>query len=273
MRLIFSFKTFHFRSPHRNFFLIFMLAPVVIPKIFAQEEVMLHGEVLNDSIDKAYLHVMNLNLRQGTITNDGGVFTIAVRQNDTLYISALQFEHKKIVITAEILSRKQLSFYLDEVINNLPEVNISNLDLTGRLGEDLKKQPVVKPFDPAAHGLPVYTGRVLTQEERRLYTATSGPVGMLVNALNGQTKILKQIVRVTNMERRVQEARNYFEDSLYVRQLNIPPELIDDFAHFVYENNTENLKLIEVDNPLTLMELLIKKSKQYKEMKVAEDQY
>lgn len=237
----------------------------------AQETILLEGQVLNDSIDSAYLHVINLSQQRGTITNEGGKFTIPVRISDTLYISAVQLEHKKIVITPEIFSRKHISFSLNEIVNDLPEVNISNLGLSGRLGEDTKKQPVQKPFDPGAAGLPVYTGPVLTQEERRLFTATGGPVGMLLGAITGQTKMLKKLVKISNMERRVQEARNYFADSMYVRQFDIPPQLIDDFVHYIYQDNEETLNLIEQNHPLTLIGILTKKSKEYKEMKAAEN--
>lgn len=253
--------------------LVFLfMAFTALGSSYAQETVLLEGQVLNDSIDRAYLHVVNLSLRRGTITTDGGKFTIPVRVSDTLYVSAVQLEHKQIIITPEIFSRKQLSFYLNQIVNTLADVNISNIDLSGNLGEDMRKQPVDKLFDPAAAGLPVYNGPVLTQEERMLFTATAGPVDMLIGALSGQTKLLKKLVQISNMERRIQEARNFFPDSMYVRQFNIDPLLIDDFMHYVFHENEQNLKLAEQDEPLKLIEVLTQKSREYKAMKAQEDQ-
>lgn len=65
----------------------------------AQEVIPLSGKIMNDSLEDSYLHIMNLNLQRGTITNADGAFTIPVRINDTLYISAVQFEDEKIVVT------------------------------------------------------------------------------------------------------------------------------------------------------------------------------
>lgn len=242
----------------------------------AQETVMLRGRVLNDTIDKAYLHILNLTTQQGTITNEGGIFTIPVHIQDTLYISAVQLKHKKIIITPEIFSRKQIEFHLEEEVNTLPEVTVSDINLSGMLGTDAKNADVDKPFDPAAAGLPVYTGPTLTIEERQLYEAEhsgSGiiPVGALINAFSGRTKMLKKHVALSEMERRVQEARTVFTDSMYTRQFNIPYELIDDFVHYVFEGKEWRLKYAESNNALELIEMLQKLAPEYLVIKKEEE--
>ena len=256
---------------------LFLFACVMlwVCNLQAQETVMLEGHVLNDSIDKAYLHILNLTTQQGTITNEGGVFTIPVHLQDTLFVSAVQLKHKKIIITPEILSRRYIEFHLEEEVNNLPEVNISDINLSGRLDADASGTQVEKIFDPAAAGLPVYTGPTLSIEERRLYEAQhSGggivPVGALINALSGRTKMLQKHVEISKMERRVQQARNVFTDSIYTRQFNIPPQWIDDFAHYVYQNKEWRLKYAEDNNPLALIEMLQKLAPEYLEYKKAE---
>mgnify|MGYP004235114493 CR=1 FL=1 len=242
----------------------------------AQETVVLKGKVLNDSIETEYLHVLNLTTQKGTITNENGSFAIPVRLNDTLYISALQFKDMTLVVTPELFSRKYVSFYLEEEVSELEEVDISNIDLSGRLGQDANVPPTEKPFDPEAAGLPVNHNPIPTPEERRLYTATHTGAGILpidpiVNAITGRTKMLKRHVRVSKMERRVQEARNLFEDSIYTRKLDIPPLLIDDFAHYVYENNKEALGLASREDLLSLIELLQKKAPEYIAMRKQEE--
>ncbi|MEH6407300.1 MAG: hypothetical protein V7767_08475, partial [Leeuwenhoekiella sp.] len=222
--------------------------------------------------DTAYLHIVNLTLRKGTITSQNGSFTIPVRINDTLFVSAIQFQHKEIVITPDIFSRKHISFYLEEEISQLDEVNISDIDLSGRLGDDLSIPKVEKPFNPADAGLPVYTGPTLTDEERKLYTATHTgggiiPIDPIVNMFSGRTKMLKQRVKISKMESRVQKARNKVLDSVYINTFKIPANLIDDFAHFVFENNNANLALVSRNDPLALMELLLVKAPEYRKHK------
>lgn len=238
----------------------------------AQETIMLQGKVLNDSIETSYLHIVNLTMRKGTITNDGGSFSIPVRINDTLYISAIQFQHKEIVISPQIFKNGQITFYLDEEVSELEEVNISDIDLSGRLGSDMNVPKLEKPFDPAAAGLPVYKGKTLTDEEKKLYTATHTgggivPIDPIVNWISGRTKMLKRRVAISNMEMRVQKARNKVLDSVYITTLNIPANLIDDFSHYVYENNNSTLAVASKDDPLALMELLLAKAPEYRKFK------
>ncbi len=245
--------------------------------LHAQQTVMLEGRVLNDSIDKAYLHILNLTTQQGTITNEGGVFTIPVHVQDTLFISAVQLKHKRIVITPEIFAEKQIQFRLEEDVNDLPEVTVRDINLSGLLGTDAKNSSAKKPFDPGAAGLPIYTGKSLTIEERQLHEAqTSGggiiPVGALINAFSGRTKMLKKRVELSAMERRVQEARKVFTDSMYTRQFNIPYELIDDFAHYVFEGKEWRLKYAESNNPLELIKMFQKLAPEYLEFRQQDQQ-
>lgn len=237
---------------------------------------MLQGRVLNDSIDKAYLHILNLTTQQGTITNEGGIFTIPVHLQDTLFVSAVQLKHKRIVITPEIFSRKQIEFHLEEEVNDLPEVTVSDINLSGILGADARNSGVEKPFDPAAAGLPVYTGPTLTVEERQLYTAQNSSAGTvnvdaLINAFSGRTKMLKKRVALSKMERRVQKAREVFTDSMYTRQFKIPYELIDDFVHFVFEGKEWRLKYVESNNALELIKMLQKLAPEYLAFKKEEE--
>lgn len=236
--------------------------------LYAQEQVMLEGRILNDSIEHEYLHILNLTLQKGTITSQSGNFTIPVRVNDTLYISALQFKHKEVVVTPAIYSQKYIEITLETEVTQLDDVNISDTELSGRLGDDMNLPKLEKPFDPAEAGLPVYTGPVLTSEERKLYTAThSGggiiPVDAVINAISGRTAYLKKIVKVSNMERKIQKARNLVADSTYINQLEIPARYIDDFVHYVYMDNEPNLAIAASENPLSLMELLLRSAPAY----------
>jgi len=246
-----------------------MLIPLHIQ---GQEAIQLTGKITNDSIDHEYLHVLNLTLQKGTITNEKGVFRIPVREQDTLYISAVQFKPKEVVITSEIIAKNFLELELETNVTELEDVNISDIDLSGRLGDDMNIPKVEKPFNPADAGLPVYTGPIITQEERKLYTAThSGggiiPVNAVINAISGRTKMLKNHVRISNMEIRVQKARNLVSDSTYIYQLNIPAKYIDDFAHYIYQDKTENLQIASEDNPLSLIELLMDQAPLYLQFK------
>ena len=93
------------------------------------------------------------------------------------------------------------------------------------------------------------------------------PVNAVINAISGRTKMLKNHVRISNMEIRVQKARNLVSDSTYIYQLNIPAKYIDDFAHYIYQDKTENLQIASEDNPLSLIELLMEQAPLYLQFK------
>lgn len=260
---------------HKKYFPLFILVVSILQysPLLAQETILLQGKILNDSIEVEAIHVVNLSLKKGTITDANGIFHIAVRLNDTLHFSAVQFQQRDLIITAGHIARKRLSLYLEPEVTALETVEISDIDLSGNLESDAGLPDLIDPYDPAKDGIPVSNKPKLTQEERRLYTATggAGPVGMLIGFITGQTKILKRNAEISRMEARVQRARAIFNTSIYIEQLNIPLIYIDDFAHFVYLDNEEALKIAGEDDEIMLLEYLIEMAPLYRKYKEWED--
>lgn len=105
----------------------------------AQNSVILNGKVEagNSNIEK--IHVINLTLEKGAVTNKAGEFQILANQNDSLYVSSVQFQNKTVVVTQEMIKNKSLSIYLQNTVNELAEVVIDDIQLSGYLANDLKK--------------------------------------------------------------------------------------------------------------------------------------
>lgn len=250
------------------FLFLFLLSTVV----FSQEAVFLRGEVLNDSIEKASLTVVNISLRKGAITNEAGVFEIPARVSDTINISAVQYESRQFVVTQKMYDRKKMSLYLVPKINELDEVNISDVDLTGDLRRDILNTPLKKSITAAGLGLPVNKHAPFTPEERRAYSASgggAGAFGALIMAINGQAKKYKKQLEIMRFQNKVMKARDTFSDSLYMKSLNIPEALIEDFVYFVFEEKkTEGGD--DKGNEMDLLEYMLKKSKKYVALKEKE---
>lgn len=233
--------------------------------IFSQEVIVLRGEILNDSIEKASLTVVNISLRKGSITNEAGVFEIPVRVSDTINISAVQYESRQFIVTQKMYDRKTMSLYLVPKVTELDEVSISNIDLTGDLRLDILNTPLKKKIMASALGLPENRHAPFTPEERRVHSASvggAGAFGALIMAINGQAKQYKKQLEIMRFQNKVLKARSTFSDSLYMKSLNIPKELIEDFVYFVFEE-----KKVEGDdekeNSMDLLEYMLKKSKKY----------
>ncbi|MFT5892965.1 MAG: hypothetical protein ACI9Y7_003084 [Dokdonia sp.] len=250
------------------FFLFFLISNVLL----GQGIITLRGEVLNDSIEKASLSVVNLNLRKGAITNEAGVFKIPVRVSDTINISAVQYESRQFVVTQKMYDLKKMSLYLVPKINELDEVRISNVDLTGDLRRDILNTPLKKSITAADLGLPVNAHTPFTPEERKVYSASgkgAGGFGALIMAINGQAKEYKKQLEIIRFQTKVEKAREKFSDTLYMKSLNIPEGLIEDFVYFVFEEKKVEGR-DDKENAMELLEFMLAKSKKYVALKEKE---
>jgi len=237
----------------------------------AQEEIRLEGRILNDTIDNGALNVVNITLKRGAITNSHGDFSIPVRLNDTINISAIQYDSRQFVVSKTIFNRKRISLYLIPKINELDEVKISNIELTGDITKDVKSTPLEAKISAATLGLPQNAHPTFTPEERRFYAATggAGAIGALINAISGRTKMLKHHLEVSQLQAKVYATRDTFSDSLYMEELKISEDLIEDFVYFVFEDD-KAITHVNQSNLLELLDYMIIKSKQYIALKKQE---
>lgn len=242
-----------------------------IQSVCAQDTIMLEGGILNDTIDKSNLNVVNLSLRKGTTTSGSGVFVIPAREGDTIHISAVQYEMKEFVVNKTMYARKKITLYMEPKIRELQEVTISNRNLTGNLGRDISTISLTKQLTAGDLGIPENRRAPMTPEERKLYGATggAGAVGALINAISGRTKMLKKHLAVSKLVSTVERNRNKFSDSIFTKDLNIPLELIDDFVYYIFEDN-EAVEYVNTENHIELLEFMMKNSDVYLALKEAE---
>nr|WP_281503892.1 carboxypeptidase-like regulatory domain-containing protein [Arenibacter sp. F26102] len=195
----------------------------------------LEGKVYSEDGDVAATHVLNTTTKKAAITDINGFFSIAVRLNDTLVFSAVQYKRKEIVVNASILDSKFLSIPLEESNIALDEVIVMPYNLTGELGRDMRNMDVEPVISASSLGLPNAYVKISTQAERSLYAATANPLNSidpLINAISGRTKMLKKRVARDIKYNNSQQLRTEFADSLFVLQLKIPMEKIDDFLYY-----------------------------------------
>ena len=253
-------------------FYLFLLLSLMTSSAIGQETILLKGQVLNDTIEKASLTVVNISLKKGAITNEAGAFEIPARLNDTIHISAVQYESRQFVVSKKMYDRKTMSLYLVPKVTELDEVKISNIDLTGDLRRDLLNTPLKKTITAEQLGLPANRHAPFTPEERRVYSASgrgAGAFGALIMAINGQAKRYKKQLEVMRFQIKVEKAREKFSDTLYMKSLNIPEELIEDFVYFIFEEKKAEGKE-EKENVIELLDYMLTKSKKYLALKEKE---
>jgi len=242
----------------------------------AQEEVLLQGQILNDSLSTTSLNVYNITQSKGTITDEEGRFKIKVQLHDTISISALQFNELRIVVNSILYERKTVAFYLDPQVNELGEIKISNIDLYG----DLKLDADGKVYENRTLkelGFQENKREDLTAQERRYKQETSRirgntnrhavtlgaiSINRILNAFSGKNKKLKKIAAISRLEKEVDELRTSFADSIYVKDFMIPKLLIRDFVFWTVERE-DNLEELQKMNWLQLFDKFRIQSKAY----------
>lgn len=113
---------------------------------YAQERRILHGQVITvDSKGVEKLNIVNLTAETGTISDQSGNYEIGVKVNDSILFSSVQFENRTLVVSEKMISEGKLpEVILSDAMNELAEVRISNIKLSGYLGNDINRISVAE---------------------------------------------------------------------------------------------------------------------------------
>ncbi|WP_243835528.1 carboxypeptidase-like regulatory domain-containing protein [Maribacter spongiicola] len=227
----------------------------------------LEGRVNSDDGDVAATHVLNLTSNRASITDENGYFSIPVRLLDTLEFSAIQYKKKIIVVSTAIYESKLISVGLEEALTELDEVTVTPYNLSGNLLRDLPTLDLDPVVTASTLGLPNAYVKIPTKAERELQAATANPImsmDALLNGISGRTKMLKNRVERNNLYNRTERVRDFYADSVYVKQLLIPLDKIDDFLYYC-EVDPRFQEVVDTHSELDIWEYLRKKSLLYRE--------
>ncbi|MBW2960921.1 carboxypeptidase-like regulatory domain-containing protein [Mesonia aestuariivivens] len=225
----------------------------------AQQE--LKGTIVADSISFTQVNIVNLNKELGTVNNTKGKFTIVAEAGDEIVFSSVQFEPYQIQVTQEMLKQDQ-TIYLFPAVNELEEVKLSNINLSGDLTKDASNLKVKPYFNPSQVGLPNPLPK-LTVEDRRLYTAQSGgPAGVLADVISGRMAMLKRMKEIAEYEALVHKAKRLVSLSFVEEDLNIPQDYIDDFFYFCTKDEKFEA-VVKRAGKLEMIEFLTQKKGEY----------
>ena len=72
------------------------------------------GIVLFQNQPLSNVHIMNKNTQIGTISNDNGLFKIPIKENDSLFISHINYKEIFIIVTNKHTSCLNIKIILDE---------------------------------------------------------------------------------------------------------------------------------------------------------------
>lgn len=251
------------------------------------ERVIISGQVKSDKNNIENIHILNNNTKKGSISNKNGKFNIAVKLNDTLTISGIQFYTLEIKITEKIIEDKYLVISLLQKINTLAEVKIKSHNLFGNLTLDAKNfMDTIKKINPAIANINSYDLSIPSKfmakqlDEDRLDNPTDpmAPIGgdiiglayfILKPAINELKKINKTKRENKQKERKYiiqtktapEKIRSEFGDDFFIKTLRIPVNKIDAFILYCKPKGIINLYL--KNNKIQLIDVFLSESKKF----------
>ncbi|GHA39851.1 hypothetical protein GCM10007103_21570 [Salinimicrobium marinum] len=227
---------------------------------FSQETKLLQGKIHADSsLTDVYINIINLSGETGTVNAPSGNFEIDVAVNDSLLFSSVQYEPVKIKVSEEIFERGFLNIWLKENVNELAEVQISNIDLTGNLSTDLSN---IQIFDQSTVGIAFSTSKHMAPVERHLSTAKSSPLIYLLNTLNGDLKMLKKARNNELLAMMADKGMGTMPIEFYTEDLKLPEHEIINFVYFCTES-PEYESLLADPKRLELIEFYKEKAPEF----------
>lgn len=231
------------------------------------QQIQLKGKIKSTTNENAWVNIINLTQKKGSISDANGNFSIETELNDTLIFSAVQFKKLDIVINRDIIKEAFLEVKLEEENTLLREIVINPYGLSGNLDQDAQHMPSYT-FDYKAAGLQA-PKKPRTVAERRLYTASSTSVDYILNSINGRIKKLRQLNEWNKLDELKSEIQTNLPNSFFVIDLGIKDDWVEDFIYFCLENQA--LKTyVQNNKELEIIEYLRLKADAYKIIKANE---
>ncbi|MGO1585674.1 MAG: hypothetical protein ACTH6S_03695 [Mesonia sp.] len=191
-----------------------------------------------------------------------------------MFFSSLQYEPYQITVAAQDFT-KEKKIYLFPLINELEEVNISNLNLIGLLDKDVETIETQPYLNAASFGLPVVKNRS-TLAERRIYTATTGggiiPVDPIINYFSGRLAMVYRQLDYEKEKGLMEKAYYIFPIDFYTEELQIPEPLIEDFLYYCIGFKPFKELIVKEKPTLALIGFLKETAISYQKFKEIDDE-
>ncbi len=255
--------------------LLFTVSP-----LFAQENTQLTGSISAPDLDGASVHVINTTQQTGTVNSESGSYQILVRENDELLFSSIQYKNLTILITSEIINSGILNIKLEEDLNVLAEVNISNINLTGNINTDIAQIPIVRDmpvnFSIGDINNMLFESDINDPQKAPLNLALGQRPGLPGGDFIGIIELILSPIlpdpklpeiklnfnKYKNNSEIIAHLRKLFDERFFTETLAIERGFIDDFIYHANDNGL-GLILVKSENQLALIEFLIEQSKIY----------
>jgi hypothetical protein len=199
--------------------LIFLVLFFMAAMAYGQERTLVKGKVYTGNYGVSDVLVVNFSAEAETRTDSLGNFTIKARTGDLLICSDYKIATRKIRYTPDLVKDNVVLLEVKATAAELDEVVINKYDFSAyKMG--LTETDIILP----------------TVAERRLRSSGGGPVAMLINAITGQDKILKNALKIEKREMALEKISLMFDDALYTNDLKLHKDQVEGFKYFIVED-------------------------------------
>ena len=208
------------------------------------------------------VHVINLNLVKGTITDQNGKFTIPAAVNDTLYLSYLGFKTQKIRVTNDMFKFGDTKIALTELAYALEEVIVRPYQLTGYLEIDVKNLPINNSQQYSISGLPTSyeAGSKNPSAVTKVLGAILNPADLLRNLFGKKPRQMRKLRQIKEDDNIRDLLASKFDRETLMELLQLEKVDIED----ILNNCNYSKSFISTANDLQILDAISSCYEEYK---------
>lgn len=242
-----------------RFFTILLCLFFLSKTILSQEKrKLIQGEVTLNHLPIYDVHIINLNTKTGTVSNNSGVFNLPAKLGDRLLVSHLNLKELNIVVTEEHLKSLTLKATLIEHTTVLEAFTLERP--RGIFEED---KDVITYNGPTINAkilkLP-YANSAITADKKVLKIQSGAVVSLdnLASILDGSKKRTEALRKLNIEDTQLRKIRKYFTDDFFITDLQIQQSNINAFLNFCIQKNS--IQMFQKKDNLGLTKILLKES-------------
>jgi hypothetical protein len=228
----------------------------------------LTGIVLSDSLTIKNVHVLNNTGLKGTFTNSSGVFILPVKIGDTLILSHINFNNKRIIISIAEKVTKKISISVNSKTHTLNEISLKKRKGIFYVDPQIIPQSMVNKTTYKF----LYANTKAKPENKNVLRLESGlaiNLVSLIHTFNGKRKKIKELKNAKIRDQKFDNLRDQFQDSFFYVSLKIRKGCINQFLEYCIEEGIYSYR--EKDDSIKLTNYLIQKSKTFSHKQIDTD--
>ena len=249
-----------------NFFVLMICGVMALGQ---EQEKYLTGTVENEStgFPMESVHILNLNLVEGTTTDKKGKFEIRAEVNDTLYFSYLGHKSLKVAVTQDMMKFGGSKFKITQLAYALEEIILRPYQLTGYLDIDVKNVPINSAGRYRIPGLPsggYEGGNRNLNAISKTFAALFNPADFLNNLFGKKGVQMKKLKKMRGNDELKNLLASKFDREIITQLLNLDRIYLDE----ILRNCNYSDNFIKESNDLQILEAISGCYEEYRVLKL-----